>query len=328
MTHADWKPAAEEHILRIRAAMLAHARDFFDRRGVLEVETPIIVARGVTDPHIASIAAQAVDETFRLRTSPEYHMKRLLAAGLGDIYQIGKAFRDGERGRFHQPEFTMIEWYRRDFTMDAMIDESCALLRTLAAVAPQAISATVNRVSYRDVFLNVCNLDPFTATVRELKQSAADHLDTSELSELAAQLNDDRDGWLDCLMSRAVSPALADGTLWVVHDFPATQGLLAQSKPDQPGVAERFEIFLHGLELANGFHELTNLRDHEERFSSDRARRTWLGLEDMLPDQQLLAAIEHGLPDCSGVAVGLDRLLMLTAGVGTIAGTMSFAPGT
>jgi lysyl-tRNA synthetase class 2 len=160
-----------------------------------------------------------------------------------------------------------------------------------------------------------------------LQQAAADRMDATELDILSAQLAADRDGWLDLLMSRVISPAMADGKLWVVDHFPISQGLLARAKPDDPDIAERFEVFLDGLELANGFRELTNLAEHETRFDTDRKRRRTLGIEDMRPDPHLLASVEHGLPECSGVAVGLDRLLMLTTAAGTIEATMSFAPG-
>jgi len=303
--------------------MLAAARQFFAAREVLEVETPVLCLHGVTDPHIANIDVRAGNTVQWLRTSPEYHMKRLLAAGAGDIYQIGKAFRDGEAGRIHQPEFTMIEWYRHGFSIEQMAQDACDLIIELSAHSSRPVNKT-ERLSYREAFIRSIGLDPVTAKSEELLAMAAHHA----ISLHPGTDREDRQLWLDLLAGTIVYPALTGDKLWIVDKFPADQAMLARLDPDDPTVAERFEVFLHGVELANGFRELRDPVEQAARFATDRQHRKRAGLPDILPDSRLLAALVAGLPDCAGVAVGLDRILLVTNQLAELRATMSFAPAT
>lgn len=323
---ATWQPAAKRATLETRAAMLTVARNFFAQRGMLEVETPILCEQSVTDPHISSIAAVANGHNTWLRTSPEYHMKRLLAAGYGDIYQIGKTFRGGESGARHQPEFTMIEWYRHNFELPDIIAETCDLIFALSALG-RIPATTVTQVSYQDAFSSACGIDPLTAEIAELRKCAATAAEGNHDPHLGEQLGDDRQGWLDLLASTLVYPTFKDGALWVVNQYPADQAMLARLNPDNPAVADRFEIFWQGTELANGFRELRDAGEQQERFAADQRVRRSAGLPAMEIDGHLLAALESGLPECAGVAVGLDRILLIAEDLDTLDKTMSFVPG-
>ena len=308
---AGWQPTASLDVLAARADMLTAAREFFRALNVREVDIPALAPATVTDPHIASIrvAAQASrGAPLYLHTSPECGMKRLLAAGSPDIYQLGKVYRDGEHGRHHQPEFTLVEWYRRGIDLPAMAAESCALIRTVAAVAgPAPVVAPTLR--YRDAFLQFTGLDPITASVAELRV-CAERLTQSALPDL----QDDRDDWLDLLVSHVIAPRLPADALTVLSHYPATQAALARIDPADGLVAERFEVFWRGVELANGYRELTDADEQQRRIAADRDQRRRTGLPDVLPDTALLAALAAGLPDCCGVAVGFDRVVMLSLG--------------
>jgi len=325
-SEADWRPRASLEVMATRAALLRTAREFFAARDMLEVETPALAEYGVTDPHIAGIAVHLSARPGRdyyLQTSPEYTMKRLLAAGSPDIYQVCKVFRDGELGRRHQPEFTMIEWYRRELSLDDMIDETCLFVATLFGAAREAPAARVTRHRYAALFDQATGLDPLTAGLDELRRRARDFI--PGLSEdLERQLGDQRGQWLDLIMSHAVLPGLPDDTLNVIHHYPAAQGALARRDPDDPRWAERFEVFYAGIELANGYRELTDPAEQRERFAADRRDRAAAALPDMLADPLLLAALEHGLPECCGVAVGFERVLMCALGAETIDAVSSF----
>jgi len=316
-----WQPTASLEVLAVRANMLAAAREFFRALNVCEVDLPALGPTTVTDPHIASlqVAMQALPGTpLFLHTSPEFGMKRLLAAGSPDIYQLGKVYRDGERGRHHQPEFTMLEWYRRDHGLEAMAAETCGLIRTLAAVAgtPPAVGPALR---YRDAFLRYAGLDPLTASLADLRACA------SKLTGSAAPaLADGRDDWLDLLMSQVVGPQLPADVLTVLSHYPASQAALARIDPADETVAERFEVFWRGVELANGYRELTHAGEQARRFAADRERRRQLGLADIEPDGRLLDALAAGLPDCCGVAVGFDRVVMLSLGRDRLEDVVSF----
>ncbi len=319
----SWQPLANRQTLQQRATLLRAARDFFATRKVLEVETPVLNQHGVTDPHIRSLQLQR--EPGWLRSSPEYHMKRLLAADDGDLYQIGIVFRAGEAGSRHQPEFTMAEWYRLNSSFDSMVQESCDFIRHLhAAIGPQ-LPAKFDRYAYRDVFRKYTGVDPCAASLEELQEIAMGVPVWHAL--LGEQLGSDRHGWLDFIASHTVYPRLPGGTLQVITDYPADQAMLARLRPDDPQSAERFEVFLDGLELANGFHELADAAEQRQRFVADNNRRAAAGLPVMDIDERLLAALQHGLPDCCGVAVGIDRLLMLAGDYRDLAATLSFRPG-
>ncbi len=284
--------------------MLAGVRAFFAARHVLEVETPMLSPAGATDPALESLGVSTFTPPRFLHTSPEFPMKRLLAAGSGDIYQIARVFRAGEAGRYHNPEFTLLEWYRTGFDARRLMDEVESLVRTLAGATDPGAGM---RLSYAEAFRRHAGLDPMCADEEELADCAADHD-----IDLTGVL--DRDGWLDLLMSEVVAPAFPAGRLTFVHDYPASQAALARLRPRDPTVAERFELYWGSLELANGFHELVDAREQARRFEQDLASRKARGLVPMPVDVRLLAALESGLPDCSGVALGVDRLLMCLTG--------------
>jgi lysyl-tRNA synthetase class 2 len=299
--------------------MLQSIRDFFRQRGILEVETPILAAAGATDPHLASLTTVCGTHSGRpgqrlyLQTSPELAMKRLVAAHGIPIYQLGKAFRDGEQGALHNPEFTLLEWYRPGWDHLALMNEVESFFDRLLGTGPG------RRVTYREAFRDALGLDPFDSPEALLTQAAT----ASGLSsETAAGL--DRDGCLDFLFSTRVQPALARDRLAFVHDFPASQAALARIRPDSPAVAERFEAFIDGVEVANGYHELTDAPEQRRRFEADLARRRALGLPEPPLDERLLAALEAGLAPCAGVAVGVDRLVMVAARAPRIDAVLAF----
>jgi elongation factor P--(R)-beta-lysine ligase len=318
----SWRPAASLEVLKLRAQLLARARDFFARRGVLEVETPILSAAGTTDPNLHSYATTSTapgkhSRRRYLHTSPEFAMKRLLAAGSGSIYQICKVFRDNEIGRLHNPEFTMIEWYRVGYQYHQLMEEVSILLIT-ALEGFRALAAT-EKLTYRETFLQHCGLDPHTATTQEMIELA--RMRDIVVSGLSA---DDRDGWRDLLLTRLVEPHLGRDRLTFIYDYPASAAALAHIRYDKPPIAERFEVYLDGVELANGFQELTDASEQRQRFDQDSRAREKRGLPAVPVDERLLAALTHSLPVCSGVALGFDRLVMLAAGTTSIARAMAF----
>ncbi|HEB96353.1 MAG TPA: EF-P lysine aminoacylase GenX [Sedimenticola thiotaurini] len=316
----DWRPAAGWRVLRARAGLLREIRRFFHERGVLEVETPVCSRAGTTDPAIDSLTTRytgpgaAAGLPLYLHTSPEFPMKRLLAAGSGPIYQICRVFRDGEAGRFHNPEFTLLEWYRPGFDLGRLMDEVSALVRSLLDSC-----AAETRIGYGELFRRHLGLDPHRASPEELRQAAA-AAGLERIPELDA---DDRDAWLDLLMSHCIEPRLPDG-LCFVHGYPASQAALARILPGDPPLAERFELYLDRIELANGFHELADATEQRRRFESDLAQRAAAGRPGPPMDQALLAALAAGLPDCSGVALGIDRLLMRITGSDHIDQVLAF----
>ncbi|MDY6981256.1 MAG: EF-P lysine aminoacylase EpmA, partial [Pseudomonadota bacterium] len=254
-----------------------------------------------------------------LHTSPEYPMKRLLAAGSGPIYQVCKVFRAGEAGRRHNPEFTMLEWYRPGFDHHALMQEVDDLVRALLADA-FSLEETC-RFSYRDLFLRYLQLDPFTCTVKELQQQARQqHIDIAHHPDM------ERDNWLDLLLTHVIEPQLPANRPVFVYDYPASQGALARlQQQNDITVASRFELYLGGLELANGYHELQDPAEQRQRFERDQQQRQQQGRFVPEIDEKFLAALEHGLPDCAGVALGLDRLLMIASGKDDIRDVLSFS---
>jgi len=308
----DWRPTASPERLRLRAALLARTREFFAARLVLEVDTPLLVNAAVSDVHIHAVAV-ALPGLF-LHTSPEYAMKRLLAAGSGDIYQICHVVRGFEQSRMHNTEFTLVEWYRLGFTLGALMDEVEALVRALCPAHPTLLRPA-ERLSYRDIFLRHTGLDPFAATLPQL-QGVVQHLGYRE----AAQ----RDELLDLIMGAVIGPALGHESLTFIHGYPASQAALARLDPADPRTAQRFELYGAGLELANGFHELAAAPDQRARFAQDLSERTRRGLPVPGMDERLLAALAHGLPDCAGVALGFDRVMMLAAGAAHIREVLPF----
>ncbi|MET4617470.1 lysyl-tRNA synthetase class 2 [Stenotrophomonas sp. 2619] len=291
--------------LRQRAALNALIRSFFAARDVLEVETPILSAAGNTEPNIDSFHTRfsghvdAGSAQRWLRTSPEYPLKRLLAAGVGDCYELGRVFRNGEAGGRHNPEFTMLEWYRVGWDHHRLIEETVALVR--AALGLVQRTADLRVVDYRSLYQQQLGVDPFDASLAQLQAPLASvRIDADGLT---------RDDWLDLLMTHCIQPTFDDDSMTVVHDWPASQAALARIRPGTPPLAERFELYLGAVELANGYHELNDAAEQRARFTRDHAVRAARG--DVMPplDEPLLQALPD-LPDCAGVAVGVDRLLM------------------
>lgn len=322
-----WRPTASIGTLRRRAQALQAVRGFFAARGVMEVETPLLVRHAVTDPGLANLpSALRVRPGLPcfLHTSPEYHMKRLLAAGAPDIYQLGKVFRDEELGRRHRPEFTLVEWYRLGQSFDECIGETCRLVSEVGQLLGRDIPPP-ERLGYRELFLRHAGVDPLEAGLGDIRQRAQALVPGGVSASLAASLGEHRRAWLDLLLVQVVEPALCTEGLVVVDRYPATQASLARLHADDPRVAERFEVYLDGMELANGYHELSDAREQRRRFADDRIERRRLGLPDVEPDELLLAALEAGLPDCCGVALGFDRLLMACLGLADIAAVVAFS---
>lgn len=320
MTGVDWQPTATRERLAQRARLLSTAREFLNRRGLLEVETPLAVIAAVTDVHLASAEVRfGHDETPRyLHTSPEYAMKRLLAAGSGDIWQLCKVFRADERSAVHNPEFTMLEWYRVGFDMPALIDEVAELVQALLEVSGAPARAP-QRLTYRAAFLEHVGVDPLAADRPALEAAAA----PAAVPEATLRsLN--RDELLDLLMALRVGPQLGRGALTFVTHYPASQAALARLDPADPRVAHRFELYADGVELANGFHELADSAEQRRRFEADRRERQRRGLVAPALDERLLAALSRGLPDCAGVALGFDRVAMLATGAAHIDEILSF----
>lgn len=317
-----WQPRASLQTLRLRAALIQRMRRFFAERDVLEVETPILSRAATVDPQIDSFSSQGGRW---LQTSPEFAMKRLLAAGSGPIYQIARVFRVDESGRFHNPEFTMLEWYRPGFDHHRLIDECELLLAALGG--PEQCG----RLSYRQAFAMHAGLDPFEASRAELEArcvAAIGPLPPLPGVDVMAAGTDQsaaRDFLLDLLMSHVVSPRMGRDRPEFLIDFPASQAALARVRRDiEPPVAERFELFWKGIELANGFHELTDAAEQQQRFEAERAVRSLRGQVAPPHDAHLVAALEHGLPPCAGVAVGVDRLLMLLLDLPHIGDVLAF----
>jgi len=319
-----WQPRASLETLRLRALLMQRVRRFFAARELLEVETPVLSRSATVDPQIDSFSSRCSGGVERwLQTSPEFAMKRLLAAGSGPIFQIARVFRVDESGRFHNPEFTMLEWYRPGFDHHRLIDECEALLAALGGPASCA------RLSYREAFVRHAGIDPFLASLPALVARcvqaigplpAMPSIEGSDVDESAAG-----DFLLDLLMSHVVGPQLGKDLPEFLIDFPASQAALAKVRHDvEPPVAERFELFWQGIELANGFHELTDAAEQQRRFEADQARRASRGQPVPPYDPHLIAALEHGLPPCAGVAVGLDRLLMLLLGLPHIGDGLAF----
>ncbi|TDK33366.1 EF-P lysine aminoacylase EpmA [Luteimonas terrae] len=314
-------PSATFDTLRLRARLNATVRAFFAERGVVEVETPMLSQAGNTDPNVASFSTQfsghvsAGSRTRWLRTSPEFPLKRLLAAGFGDCYELGRVFRDGEAGGRHNPEFTMLEWYRVGWDQFQLADETVALVQGALALVERR--ADVVQMSYRALYLDTLGLDPVTATDAELQAALGDvRIDPEGLG---------RDDWLDLLMTHRIQPANPDDRILVVQDYPASQCMLARVvERDGVPVAERYELYLGALELANGYHELADGAEQRARFERDHAVRRSRGADLPVIDEALLDALDMGFPDCAGVALGVDRLMMAMLGTGRIADVVAF----
>jgi lysyl-tRNA synthetase class 2 len=313
----SWRPTASPDALRLRAEILAKLRDFFSDRGVLEVETPLLASAPVTDLHLQALSCHyrgpgaAEGRTLYLQTSPEYAMKRLLADGSGPIYQICKAVRDGEAGSRHNPEFTILEWYRPGWDHHQLMDEMDALLGEVLGCG------SAERLTYAEAFARHAELVVFEESDEGLRRRA-EGLGIADIGGLS------RDDLLDLILTQIIEPRLGHCQPTFIHDYPSSQASLARIRDGNPAVAERFEVFSEGLELANGYHELTDPAEQRHRFEHDLEMRRRAGLPEVPIDERLLAALEHGLPQCAGVALGIDRLVMLAAGTRDLAEVVTF----
>jgi lysyl-tRNA synthetase class 2 len=315
LNERDWRPTASLAVLRQRAALLATVRAFFRERGVLEVETPVALGATVTDVHVHSLALAGPTPRF-LQTSPEYPMKRLLAAGSGDIYQICRVFRADEASPLHNPEFTMIEWYRLGMDFKGLMAETAALAQAVLNAAGHE-TVPIESLSYAQAFKRELGCNPLDATTGDLAVLATSR-------GLAASTSASRDELLDFLVATQVGPALGRGRLTCLHHFPASQAALARIAADDPRSAQRFELYADGMELANGYVELADPAEQRRRFETDLAERRRRGLALPAIDARLLEAISHGLPACAGVALGFDRLVMLAVGAASIEEVVAF----
>lgn len=316
-----WRPTATFDALRLRATLNAQIRAFFADRNVLEVETPVLCVAANTDPNIASFSLQfsgRTDGASRmrwLRTSPEFALKRLLAADVGDCYELGRVFRDGEVGGRHNPEFTMLEWYRIGWDHERLIDETADLVRSALALVGR--DATLERIGWRDLYRRHFDMDPIDASIDDLRSALGDiDIDPAGL---------DRDDWLDLLLTHRLQPGFQADQMLAVYDYPVSQAALARVRPGDPPWAERFELYLGPLELANGYHELTDVAEQRTRFERDLSTRRHRGVVTPPLDEHLLAALQAGLPACAGVALGVDRLLMAMLGSDRIADVLAFS---
>ncbi len=316
----DWQPTASIENLRKRAELFDYIRNFFEQRVVLEVNTPEMSHCAVSDTFIDSIEANYQASVgleiapMYLQTSPEYAMKRLLAAGSGAIYQMGKVFRNGEHGGRHNPEFTMLEWYRPGMDDEDLMDEVEALIKPVLT-----ITEPVERMTYSDLFHKYLGFRPEHASLDDLIAETRKHIDI----ELA---DDDPDTWLNLLMSHVIEPELKALNAIFVTEYPASQAALAKVREGKQGfpVAARFELFVRGVELANGYHELTDADEQKRRLEADQEQRKNLGLPQRPLEMRLVEALKEGVPDCAGVALGVDRLLMLAVSADALADIIPF----
>ena len=310
----SFRPAASWDLLRRRAELLRRVREFFDRRGFLEVETPILSADTVVDRHLDPFALVDSGRTLWLQTSPEFGMKRLLASGGGSIYQIARVFRRDEVGPLHNPEFTRVEWYE----VGAGLQEGIGLLGRLAE--EMLGRGPAEPFTYAEAFARHCQIDPHTASAAELGDVAR-RLGVAAPESLG---QDDRDGWLDLLLVERVQPHLGVERPTILYDYPSSQAALARVRPGPPPVAERFELYVCGIELANGFHELRDPAELRRRNRQVNLQRQADGKPPLPEESRLLEAMEAGLPEATGCALGFDRLLMLAAGARTISEVIAF----
>lgn len=322
---SDWRPSAGPETARRRATILARIREYFAAAEVLEVDTPALSPYAVSDTQIDSFEigrSLLSQRPLYLHTSPEFCMKRLLADGYPDIYSVCRVFRDGESGREHQPEFTMIEWYRLGFGLDSIVDDTLRLLS--AALGRKSLWNDAVHYDYRDLFLETVGLDPLLASVEELALAGATD------ARLSDAIGNERDDWLDLILSTRIVPTFPPERVTVLRHYPASQAALARLCPDDRDVADRFEVFIGRAELANGYVELTDAVEQAKRLGQDIERRQRRKRPARPLDETLLAALQAGLPPCAGVALGLERLQMIHDGTDDMRNVVTFAfePGT
>ncbi|MBU2871001.1 elongation factor P--(R)-beta-lysine ligase [Colwellia sp. E2M01] len=319
----NWQPTMTWENAQKRADVISTVREFFKERNVLEVETPALSQGTVTDVYLDALTCQynflagssdQQSDTLFLQTSPEFHMKRLLASGYGCIYQIAKAFRHEEFGRHHNPEFTMLEWYRIGFNQFNLINEVSDLLKSVLGCSEPLIT------SYQNIFLDKISMDPLTSTFEELIQFLAEQ---EKSADWLTEIND-KDLVLQFIFTEIIEPQIGLNAPQFVYNFPVAQASLAKVNEDDSRVAERFECYFKGIELANGFNELTDAAEQLKRFEQDNVKRTEQGLPTRPIDENFIAALTYGLPQCSGVALGIDRLVMLASNAKEISEVQSF----
>ncbi len=319
----DWQPSCPLGVLQLRAQMLQKIRYFFAERGVLEVETPVLSNAIGTDPHLdfftTSFYNHTKDSKLFLQTSPEFAMKRLLAAGSGSIYQICKAFRNGEAGRYHNPEFTLLEWYRVGYNLSQLMDEIVELISLLFRENNRMQQS--HRISYQHLFQQYTGLNPLEFSYENYCEFA----DSKGLGDAKALCGREHGLWLDFIFSLQVQPHLRQNALWLVHGYPACLPSLARVNESDALTTERVELFMDGVELGNGYYELNDATEQGLRFDKEMAIRQAKSLAPVNKDSRLLAALEAGLPDCSGIAIGLDRILMLLSGSAYIDQVLAFS---
>jgi lysyl-tRNA synthetase class 2 len=319
---SDWRPTCSVEHLRLRAQMLADIRGFFEERSVLEVETPLLSHGIGTDPQLEFFTTEYClsprKQTLFLQTSPEFAMKRLLAAGSGSIYQITKVFRNGESGRFHNPEFTLLEWYRVGFKLPDLMDD-CTDLITLLFANRKPLQAT-QRFSYEEIFHRYTGLNPLEFSYPRYCAYAL----ANQLPEGVSICGHDHALWLDFIFSHKVQPHLGQDALCMVYGYPACQSSLARINAQNPLTADRVELFINGVELGNGYFELTDAEEQGRRFDKELDIRRQRSLPASAKDGRFIAALQAGLPECSGMAIGLDRLLMLLSDSASIDDVLGF----
>jgi lysyl-tRNA synthetase class 2 len=317
-----WRPTCSLEALRLRAQILDEIRRFFAARAVLEVETPLLSHGSGTDPQLdfftADYCSPPLKHTLFLQTSPEFAMKRLLAAGSGSIYQICKAFRNGESGRFHNPEFTLLEWYRVGYALPQLMDEIAELMAVL--FADRKALNPAQRFSYQSVFQRYTGLNPLAFSRGDYCAYARDN----GLPEAVAMCGNDHALWLDFIFSHRVQPHLGENEVCLVYGYPACQSSLARLNQDNPQTTDRVELFINGIELGNGYYELTDAKEQNDRFDREISIRQQSNRPVVVKNQRLVAAMEAGLPECAGMAIGLDRLLMLLANSASIDDVLNF----
>lgn len=318
---SGWKPLSDKSVAMRRAALIERAREYFSDEGLLAVDTPALGRYPVSDPNIESLrVSSSPGKDSYLQTSPEFYMKRLLASGYPDIYSICRVFRDGETGRRHLPEFTMAEWYRLGFGLEAIIEDCVNLIG--ACLGMESPNDGVARINYYDAIEEHANIDARAATTGDIVRCATDD------PRLQQELGDDRNAALDLIMGTIVAPALPPDQFTIVQHYPASQAALARLCPEDDQVADRFEVFCGDLELANGYVELTDAGEQRRRLERDIAAREQSGRSSLLLDESLISALEAGLPECAGVSVGIERLHMVLDHAEDIRDVITFATET
>lgn len=315
MPNEKWWPDASIDVLRRRSDWLKRIRLFFEQHGVLEVETPVLSNASVPDPNIESFQTRFNNRVYYLQTSPELYMKRLLVAGSGPIWQLSRVFRDHELGRLHNPEFTMIEWYRPGFDANQLMQELTELVNRLC-FSGQFRSAPVF-LTYQELFVEKTGIDPLQIDWDKLNTYCQD-----AATQALPAIDNDWQAAMDWLLSTQIQPAMTGQVF--VYDYPAQQAALARIDSNNPSVAKRFELFVDGIEMANGFEELTDVEEQRSRFEQENKERIAHGLEAVHIDENFLQSLETGLPQCSGVALGLDRLMMWATGAEAVREVMAF----